>query len=80
MIMKKYILKIDSEYYGMGYIKEFQNDYDMHNDFTIMESVFDATIYNSIKEAKNGVKYCLSVKPVIGLEIYEVEITEHKIA
>ena len=59
--MIKYVLKTNGNYYGNGYIKEFYNNYGACDDFHVSNNIFDATIYDTIDKAKNGIKYCLDV-------------------
>jgi len=59
--MKKYVLKTNGNYYGNGYIKEFYNNYGACDDFHVDSNIFEATIYDTISEAKNGIKYCLDI-------------------
>jgi len=59
--MTKYVLKTNSNYYGDGYIKEFYNNYGARDDFHVSSNIFDATIYDTISKAKNGIKYCLNI-------------------
>ena len=59
--MIKYVLKINSNFYGNGYIKEFYNNYGVCNDFRVSSNIFEATIYDTIDKAKNGIKYCLDI-------------------
>ena len=59
--MTKYVLKTNGNFYGNGYIKEFYNNYGACDDFHVSNNIFEATIYDTISEAKNGIKYCLDV-------------------
>jgi len=59
--MIKYVLKTNGNYYGNGYIKEFYNNYGACDDFHVSNDIFEATIYDTISKAKNGIKYCLDV-------------------
>lgn len=59
--MKKYVLKVTSSMHGKGYVKQFYNNYGGCNDFYVTQDVFEASTYDTIEEAKEGIKYCLNV-------------------